>query len=63
MEILKKRNYSIDFLSDDSQITSWTKNGNYSVSKLYKEGMIDNSPFNIKDFDFLGLFENLQIKD
>ena len=57
MEILKKRNYSIDFLSDNSQITSWTKNGNYSVSKLYKEGMIENSPFNVEDFSFLGLFE------
>ena len=57
MEILKKRNYSIDFLSDNSTITSWIKNGNYSVSKLYKEGMIDNSPFNIEAFDFIGLFD------
>ena len=57
MDILKKRNYSIDFLSDNSQITSWTKNGNYSVTKLYKEGMINNSPFNIESFDFIGIFE------
>ena len=57
MEVLKKRNYSIDFLSDHCTITSWTKNGNYSVSKFYKEGMINGSPFNIESFDFLGIFD------
>ena len=57
MEVLKKRNYSIDFLSDESTLTSWKKNGNSSVSKYYREGMIQNSPFNIEAFDFIGLFE------
>ena len=57
MEVLKKRNYSIDFLSDKSTLTSWKKNGNSSVSKYYREGMIQNSPFNIEAFDFIGLFE------
>ncbi len=57
MEVLKKRNYSIDFLSEESTLTSWKKNGNYSVSKYYREGMIQNSPFNIEAFDFIGLFE------
>ena len=57
MEVLKKRNYSIDFLSDESMLTSWKKNGNSSVSKYYREGMIQNSPFNIEAFDFIGLFE------
>lgn len=57
MEVLKKRNYSIDFLSEESTLTSWKKNGNSSVSKYYREGMIQNSPFNIEAFDFIGLFE------
>lgn len=57
MEVLKKRNYSIDFLSDESTLTSWKKNGNSSVAKYYREGMIQNSPFNIEAFDFIGLFE------
>ncbi len=57
MEVLKKRNYSIDFLSEESTLTSWKKNGNSSVSKYYREGMIQDSPFNIEAFDFIGLFE------
>lgn len=57
MEILRKRNYSIDFLSDESTLTSWKRNGNYSVSKLYREGMIPDSPFNIDAFDFIGIFD------
>ena len=57
MEILSKRKHSIDFLSDDSQITSWVKQGNYSAVNLYRNGMISNSPFNIEPFEFLGVFE------
>ena len=58
MEVLSKRKHSIDFLSDNSEIISWKKKGNYSVINLYRNGMIDNSPFNIEPFDFLGLFED-----
>ena len=57
MEILKKRNYSIDFLSSQSTLTGWKKNGNYSVIKLYREGMIQDSPFNVEAFDFIGIFD------
>ena len=56
--VLSKRKHSIDFLSDNSEIISWKKKGNYSVINLYRNGMIDNSPFNIEHFDFLGLFED-----
>lgn len=58
MEVLSKRKHSIDFLSNNSEIISWKKKGNYSVINLYRNGMIDNSPFNIEPFDFLGLFED-----
>ena len=57
MTILGKRKHGLDFLSDDSRITSWKRQGNYSAMNLYKSGMIENSPFNIEAFDFLGLFE------
>lgn len=57
MEILKKRSHAIDFLSTDSRITSWARNGNYSPSKLYRNGLISYSPFNIEPFNFLGVFE------
>lgn len=57
MNILQKGKKSIDFLSVDHQIYSWKNNGNYSAAKLYREGMIEGSPFNIEAIDFIGLFE------
>ena len=54
MDILKKNKKSIDFLSVDHTIYSWTTNGNYSPSKLYKNGMIEGSPFNVDSIDFAG---------
>ena len=56
MDVLKRNKNSIDFLSVDKKIYSWTKNGNYSPSKLYRNGMIEGSPFNIESFDFVGAF-------
>lgn len=57
MEILRKQKHSIDFLSQDAHITSWKKNGHYSVINLYRDGMIEHSPFNIEAIDFSGIFE------
>jgi len=57
MDILKSRKKSIDFLSLDHKIYPWTKNGNYSPSKLYRNGMIEGSPFNIDSIDFIGIFD------
>lgn len=56
MDILRKRKKSIDFLSEDHKIYSWTTNGNYSPSKLYRNGMIEGSPFNVDSIDFIGAF-------
>lgn len=56
MEVLKKQKFAIDFLSCDHKVTPWKKRGNYSVVNLYREGMIENSPFNIEPFDFAGVF-------
>lgn len=53
MDILKKNKKSIDFLSVDHKIYSWTSSGNYSPSKLYRHGMIDGSPFNVDSIDFI----------
>lgn len=57
MDVLKKRNKSIDFLSIDHRIYSWVNSGNYSPSKLYRKGMIEGSPFNIDSMDFIGIFD------
>lgn len=56
MDILKQHKKSIDFLSEDHKIYSWTKSGNYSPSNLYRNGMIEGSPFNVDSIDFIGVF-------
>lgn len=56
MEILKKKKHSIDFLTNNCEIVSWIKDGNLNPIKLYKEGMIENSPFNISSEDYLKAF-------
>lgn len=56
MEVLRDVKHGIDFLSPDSRITSWTRDGNYSPASLYKKGLISYSPFNIEPFNFIGVF-------
>lgn len=56
MDVLKRRKKSIDFLSEDHNIYSWTKCGHYSPSNLYRNGMIEGSPFNVDSLDFIGVF-------
>ena len=58
MDILRRNKNSIDFLSENHKIYPWIKNGNYSPSKLYRNGMIEGSPFNIESFDFISAFHN-----
>ena len=53
IEILKDNSYSLDFLSNDSRIFGWIKNGNQSPLKRYINGLIDYSPFNVSVFDFI----------
>ncbi len=56
MTILKKNKNSIDFLSSDNHLVSWTARGNASPESCYKNGMIEDSPFNIDATDFVGIF-------
>lgn len=58
MDVLKRNKKSIDFLSVNHKIYPWVTNGNYSPSKLYKNGMIEGSPFNIDSVDFLSAFDD-----
>ena len=60
MDVLQSAKNSIDFLSSDSRIVSWTKNGNYTAASQYKKGLIKYSPFNIEPFSFLGVFGDSQ---
>ena len=63
MDVLKRNKKSIDFLSIDHKIYPWTTNGNYSPSKLYRNGMIEGSPFNVNSIDFIGIFDPLEEVD
>lgn len=58
MDVLKRHKNSIDFLSADHKIYSWKTNGNYSPAKLYKNGMIQGSPFNVDSIDFINVFSS-----
>ena len=57
MELLSdyKMKHSIDFINKGS-VTSWRRNGNYSVVNLYRSGAIKNCPFNIDATDFIRVF-------
>jgi hypothetical protein len=60
MDILNQRKKSIDFLSEDHTIYQWTKSGNYSPASLYRNGMIEGSPFNVDSIDFIGVFDSYE---
>lgn len=57
MELLNdyKMKHSIDFINN-GEVTSWKRNGNYSVVNLYRSGAIQNCPFNIDAADFVKVF-------
>lgn len=57
MDVLKQHKKSIDFLSANHMIYPWRTSGNYSPSKLYRNGMIEGSPFNVDSIDFIGVFD------
>lgn len=56
MTVLKENKNSIDFLSSDNHLVPWTSRGNASPENCYKNGMIEDSPFNIDATDFVGIF-------
>ena len=56
MSVLKENKNSIDFLSSDNHLVSWTARGNASPENCYKNGLIEDSPFNIDATDFVGIF-------
>ena len=56
MSVLKKNKNAIDFLSSDHHLVSWVSRENASPENCYKNGMIEDSPFNIDATDFVGIF-------
>lgn len=55
MSILKENRNSIDFLSSDNHLVTWTARGNATPENCYRNGMIEDSPFNVEASDFVGI--------
>ena len=56
MIVLKENKKSIDFLTDNGKLVSWVKNGNATPDNSYRNGMIEEIPFNIDSTDFMKIF-------
>lgn len=56
MSVLKENKYSIDFLSSDNRLIPWVSRGNATPENCYRNGMIEDLPFNIDASDFVGMF-------
>lgn len=56
MSVLRDNKNSIDFLSSDNHLVSWTARGNATPENCYRNGMIEDSPFNVDATDFIGIF-------
>lgn len=57
IDVLKDNSHSLDFISNDSRVYSWVKDGNKSPMNKYVNGLIPYSPFNVESFDFDLLFD------
>ena len=57
IDILKNNSHSLDFISNDSRVYSWIRNGNKSPLSKYVNGLIPYSPFNVESFNFDLLFD------
>lgn len=55
MSVLKENKNSIDFLSSDNHLIPWTSRGNATPENCYRNGMIEDLPFNIEATDFVGI--------
>ena len=55
MALLKKNSYAIDFISSINTVHTWTRDGNLRPDNAYKNGFIEDSPFNVDASDFIGV--------
>ena len=55
MALLKKNSYAIDFISSINTVHTWTRDGNLRPDNAYKNGFIEDSPFNVDASDFIGI--------
>ena len=56
MQVLKDSKAAISFISSVNTVHTWARNGNQSPENAYRNGFIEDSPFNIQASDFIGIF-------
>ena len=55
MSVLRENSNSISFISSVNTVHTWTNNGNLNPENAYRNGFIEDSPFNVDASDFLGI--------
>lgn len=55
MSILRNSKCAISFISAENTVHTWTSNGNQIPEHAYRDGFIEDSPFNVDSSDFLGI--------
>ena len=59
MSVLKGNKNSINFISSINTVHVWANSGNLNPENAYKNGFIEDSPFNVDASDFLGILGEL----
>lgn len=55
MSVLRENSCSISFISSVNTVHTWTNNGNLNPENAYRNGFVEDSPFNVDASDFLGI--------
>ena len=55
MKLLKENRMSISFISSINTVHTWTSKGNMNPENAYRNGFVEDSPFNVQASDFLGV--------
>ena len=55
MSVLRESKCAISFISGVNTLHTWTSNGNQNPEHAYRDGFIEDSPFNVEASDFLGV--------
>ena len=55
MSVLRSSKCAISFISSVNTVHTWTSNGNLNPANAYRDGFIEDSPFNVDASDFLGI--------
>ncbi|MBR0267127.1 MAG: ATP-binding protein [Clostridia bacterium] len=55
MSVLRNSKCAISFISGVNTVHTWTSKGNQNPEHAYRDGFIEDSPFNVDASDFLGV--------